>query len=370
MTDTYIARMNDSIANLVHHAFRLSWHHPRYIFSFFKLARYQKQAARMRTSHQSAGLCVPAFMIVSVTRRCNLHCRGCYSHVAAANENATGRTAELNAAELERVIDEAADLGVSFVLLAGGEPLVRADDIIEMARRHPRMIFPIFTNGTLMGDKILDAFRQYRNLIPILSIEGGKSGTDNRRGTGVYERVMAGVRKLKRAGIFFGLSFTVTKGNVVELTSRDFVSRLVREDTAVFFYNEYTPIEAGTESLCITSNERENMLRDLQKRRAEFDRLFLAFPGDEERFGGCLSSGRGFIHVAPDGRVESCPFAPFGDSSTRDQSLESALRSPLLEQIRLHHDELEETSGGCALWNRREWVESLIPKKEEIELED
>jgi MoaA/NifB/PqqE/SkfB family radical SAM enzyme len=102
------------------------------------------------------------------------------------------------------------------------------------------------------------------------------------------------------------------------------------------------------------------MLSTIEQRRKEHKRLFIAFPGEEDLFGGCLSAGRGFVHVAPDGRLEACPFAPFGDTSSATQSLSEALKSPTLSVIRKHHDQLHETAGGCALWDKREWVEGLL----------
>ena len=94
--------------------------------------------------------------------------------------------------------------------------------------------------------------------------------------------------------------------------------------------------------------------------RTKFPALFVAFPGDEEQFGGCLSSGRGFVHVAPDGSLEPCPFAPYSDSSLKDLSLKDALKSKFLVTIRENRDKLDETDGGCALWVQREWVKSLL----------
>ena len=38
--------------------------------------------------------------------------------------------------------------------------------------------------------------------------------------------------------------------------------------------------------------------------------LFVNVPGDEKDFGGCLSAGRGFVHVSAEGDLEPCPFAP------------------------------------------------------------
>jgi len=360
MQDRYISLMDGDILNLVRRAGSLTWRFPFYFSAFLRIAAYQKKAAETRASHRESGLTVPAFMIVSVTRRCNLKCRGCYSHIASGNEMSAGRLPELDTANLGRVIDEGAELGVSFMLLAGGEPLVRADDIFGMVQRNPDVIFPVFTNGTLIDDRIIRKFKKYRNLIPVLSIEGGKKSTDERRGSGVFDQVADKMRQLKKAGILFGLSFTVMKENVRELTSTDFIEDLVRRGTGLFFYNEYTPIENGTSELCIDHTERDQLLKDMQSFKKKYKALFLAFPGDEDRFGGCLSSLRGFVHIAPDGRLEACPFAPFGDSDARNKPLREALRSPLLEQIRAHHDELTETSGGCALWNRREWAESLL----------
>jgi len=42
--------------------------------------------------------------------------------------------------------------------------------------------------------------------------------------------------------------------------------------------------------------------------------------------------------------------------------LKDALQSDFLRQISDNHDKLSETSGGCALWQNREWVQSLLDK--------
>jgi MoaA/NifB/PqqE/SkfB family radical SAM enzyme len=80
---------------------------------------------------------------------------------------------QLTSEEWFRIFDEADDLGVSFILLAGGEPMLRRD-IIEAAGKKPGILFPIFTNGTFMDEKYFELFDRCRNLIPIMSIEGKK----------------------------------------------------------------------------------------------------------------------------------------------------------------------------------------------------
>jgi MoaA/NifB/PqqE/SkfB family radical SAM enzyme len=354
--------MDASIGSLVRRALFVASAHPSSAIAFLRIALRQGKAARIRAGYREKGLSVPAFMIVSVTRRCNLNCAGCYSRASEAREREAGRSSELDAARLSRVITEAADLGVSFVLVAGGEPLVRAREVLEIAKANPGIIFPVFTNGTLIDDAMAASFSGQRNVIPVVSVEGGEASTDGRRGAGVYERARSAFCALSRAKVFFGASFTVTKGNAAELSSGDFVDGLMGLGARVFFYNEYTPIAGGTETLCIDADERKTLLSALEEHRRRYRAVFLAFPGDEDKFGGCLSSGRGFVHLAPDGSLEACPFAPFGDTSVRDGSLADALRSPLLSRIREHHAELAETSGGCALWNRREWADSLVSR--------
>ena len=83
-------------------------------------------------------------------------------------------------------------------------------------------------------------------------------------------------------------------------------------------------------------------------------------PGDEEEFGGCLAAGRGFIHISASGNVEPCPFVPFSDKNLKNSSLKEALKSDFLKIIRDNSDELEEGPGGCTLWNKSGWLNSIL----------
>jgi len=79
------------------------------------------------------------------------------------------------------VITQAKDLGISFVLLAKGEPLMRPE-ILDITNDLPEVIFPLFTNGLLITDNIIARLQNQKNIIPVISMEGYESDTDNRRG--------------------------------------------------------------------------------------------------------------------------------------------------------------------------------------------
>ena len=87
-----------------------------------KIAWYQKKAADTRQELERQGLFVPPVMIVSITSRCNLACAGCYMKQQRAQPSA-----EMSPDILRSVIAEAVDIGVSVMVIAGGEPLLRKD---------------------------------------------------------------------------------------------------------------------------------------------------------------------------------------------------------------------------------------------------
>jgi len=310
MEKKYISLMNKSIATLVWDAVGIARKYPSYLVSFFRIALHQRTAQKIREKNRENKIPVPAFMIISITRKCNLSCKGCYSHATLEREIKEGRGNELNTQNLTRVVKEGADLGVSFMLIAGGEPLVRSVDIFTLARNNPLVIFPVFTNGTLIDEKIISQFKKYKNIFPILSIEGKGAMTDTRRGKGVYDSAVEKMQVLQKNGIFFGLSFTVTKQNLEEVISAEFIESLCSRGASLFFYNEYTPVEKGTEELCISAEERKILLSTLEQYRRRFKKLFLAFPGDEDQFGGCLSAGRALFMSLPTADSRLVPLLP------------------------------------------------------------
>jgi MoaA/NifB/PqqE/SkfB family radical SAM enzyme len=143
------------------------------------------------------------------------------------------------------------------------------------------------------------------------------------------------------------------------------VNNLVSLGCKLFFFVEYTPVREDTEDWIITDEQRDSLLSRRDSFRSQHNALFVAIPGDEEEIGGCLSAGKGFIHINAAGDVEPCPFAPYSDTNLRDMSLKDALQSEFLKKIRESHGKLSEAEGGCALWVEREWVRSLLHAKEE-----
>jgi len=353
---SHIPALNDAIAGYFKDAVRITLREPAKSRFFLRTVLWQRKAARVRRKWQKSGLHVPALLIVSVTSKCNLRCKGCY---AFARDKRKSEAPELSAARLRTLVAEANELGISAILFAGGEPLIRKD-LLTITKDFPSIIFPIVTNGTLIDEGMLDHFRTQRNVIPVVSIEGDERDTDERRGVGMHKRLQNAMEEMRAKGIFFGCSVTITRSNFAAITDHLFIESLIRAGTKLVLLLEYVSVEPGTEDWILTDEQRSTLAQKTERFRTQFPAIFIEIPGDEEQYGGCLAAGRGFVHVSPDGDLEPCPVSPYSDTNVRELSLKEALQSRLLQAIRQRHDTLSEMEGGCALWAEREWVRSLL----------
>ncbi|MDD1718489.1 MAG: radical SAM protein [Methanoregulaceae archaeon] len=346
----YRELFDTTIGETLGQAVRIIAAEPALVIPGTVILHHQRKAAAIRKRHERERLLVPPVMIVSITSRCNLACAGCYMHGRGGKP-----MAEMSPEVLASVVEQAAGLGVSVIVIAGGEPLVRHGEIFRIAKAHPRVLFPVFTNGLLIDEAMADAIAECRNLVPVISFEGFREDTDQRRGSGVYDRLLSACTRLKDRSVFFGCSVTTTRENFADVTGEAFVLEMIGAGVRAFTFVEYVPMEAGTEGLILTPDQKKNLQAVLAGFNRKFPALFIGFPGDEEAYGGCLAAGRGFVHVSPSGDLEPCPAAPFSDANLATVPLEKALRSRLLGQIRDQPEVLTESAGGCALRANRAW---------------
>ncbi len=97
---------------------------------------------------------------LELTARCNNNCRHCYINLPENDPQALAE--ELSFAEITNIIDQAADLGVVWCLLTGGEPLLREDfEEIYLYLKRKGLLVTVFTNATLISEKHIKLFKKY-----------------------------------------------------------------------------------------------------------------------------------------------------------------------------------------------------------------
>ena len=227
-----------------------------------------EKASAKRKKAEKQGIHIPPFLIASITPDCNLSCKGCYARANAEKTPDCGGEM-LGVDDWRRIFAEAEDMGISFILLAGGEPFLHLE-VPALAGEFPDLIFPIFTNGTLFKKENIAMIREHRNLVPLISIEGGKEKTDSRRGKGIYEKIVAAMGRLSAGGIIFGVSITVTKKNCDEVTDKEFLGDLIDAGARAVIFVEYESMSADDGDLCFDEVSRKAFLNRLAKIRAQF----------------------------------------------------------------------------------------------------
>lgn len=351
--------LTGGVENIVKGAIKATLSNPQESIFMAKYAFSSKEASKKRAQAEENGEHIPPFLIASITSKCNLHCSGCYARTNQACVD-SAPVCQLTDEEWKRIFIESRDLGIGFILLAGGEPMIRKD-VITAAGEIPEILFPIFTNGTMIDDSYIVLLKKYRNLVPVLSIEGREKKTDERRGEGVFRKLTYAMDLMKKNRVLFGASVTVTTANLKEVTSKEFLYQLEEKGCKVVFYVEFVPVTKEATELAPGDEEREYLKDRLNEIRQSYDKMvFISFPGDEKTSGGCLAAGRGFFHINSHGGAEPCPFSPYSDINVRDTSVREALNSKLFQNLQRKDVLMGEHVGGCVLFGRREQVEALL----------
>lgn len=167
----------------------------------------------VRYLHEKASrMKVPVNMTFELTSRCNFDCKMCYVHNADCSRN---RPYELTAAQWIDVARQAKDAGTLFVLLTGGEPLIRPDfNEIYEAMAKMGFVLSLNTNLSLLTDETLDLLDRYRPNRVNVSLYGvGNDTYAALCGAPAFDAVDANIRKLRQRDITVKVNSSITEYN-------------------------------------------------------------------------------------------------------------------------------------------------------------
>ena len=155
----------------------------------------------------------PARVYIDLTNACMLRCRHCCTDSGAAGND------ELSGAELADLIHQVRDLGSEYLVLSGGEPMLRPElpQLLELARR-VGLKTTLLTSGMLIDTEWAHRFASLGIRVK-LSLDGARAAThDWLRGAGNFERVLAAMELLRGARCEDRcVHFTVHRRNAAEL---------------------------------------------------------------------------------------------------------------------------------------------------------
>lgn len=254
---------------------------------------------------------IPLDGTIALTSHCNLNCVHCYIRDNSAKH-------ELTAKELFRIIDEITDAGCVYLLLTGGEPLLRPDfkEIYEYARKKG-LIVSLFTNGTLIDADTALLLKKFMPFSVEITLYGASPETyESFTGTkGTYDACINGIKLLADQGIPLTLKTMVTKINKNELPKmKAFAESLgldFRYGLAIFPHvnGSISPYD-----IRITPDETIALEFTDKDRSREWSALYDKFnaPASSELLFNC-GAGKNCFSITAQGRLRICDIVPEPD---------------------------------------------------------
>jgi len=303
---------------------------------FFNNAYFRK----VKEMREKYGYGPPSFFVISPTKRCNLKCPGCYANAATESD-------KLPYWVVSRMIREAKELwGARFFVISGGEPLMYESEgkgILDLYEENRDCIFLMYTNGLMITDEVAKRMGELGNITPAISVEGMREKTDERRGRGVFDKILKVMDRLYQNRVVFGISVTATRDNVEEILSDEFIDFFFKEKHASYgWIFHYLPIGRDVNfDLMPTPEQRVWMWKrgwEIKKKRKI---MYADFWNDGTVSDGCIAGGRegGYFHVNWHGDVAPCVFFPYAVSNIKDiykkgGTIDDAIRTPFFEAVR------------------------------------
>jgi MoaA/NifB/PqqE/SkfB family radical SAM enzyme len=281
--------------------------------------------SRRKQVEEKTGIHVPITLLIDPTSACNLKCPGCWAGEYAKHD-------QLEPELLNRILDEAKELGIFGVVMSGGEPFLYPY-LLDMAEKHDEQAFMIYTNGTKIDDQVAARLQKVGNISPCVSIEGWQEKTDERRGKGTYDKVVAAMERMHERGVLFGASITVTRNNYKEVTSDEFIDFLTDKGVRYMWAFHYIPVgRTPNTDLMVLPEQRAYLYQRASYLRENKIMTYVDFWNDGELTNGCIAGGDSFFHINPRGDVEPCVFVHFAVDNIRDKSLKEVLGSPFFRE--------------------------------------
>jgi len=287
------------------------------------------------------GVAPPLFLTISPTKKCNLHCDGCYANSSSKDVDTLDYTT------LTRIIKEKNTLwGSYFTVISGGEPFLYKSEsktILDLYLENPQDFFLMYTNGLLINDSVAEKLALAGNVTPAISVEGLEEETDKRRGKGTFKKIMQVMDRLDKHGVIYGISVTATRHNADLILSEEFNKFYFEEKHAMYAWIfHYMPIGRSINLKTMVSPEqRMQLFYKMQKVMCERELLVVDFWNSSPISDGCISAGRpwGYFYINWRGDVLPCVFNPYYTHNIKDiynnsGTLNDALFSPFFTRIR------------------------------------
>ncbi len=280
---------------------------------------------------------IPISGTFELTSRCNFRCEMCYVHEGCEQIDA------LSTEDWLKLGEEAKKAGTLFLLLTGGEPLIRKD-FTELYTKLKDMGFLVSlnTNGSLVH-KYVDLFRETPPSRVNISLYGTDDDTyESLCKVRMYSQVVENIRLLKDLGVSVKLNAVFTKENKHQI--KEIIDTAVKLNvplgTTAYAYPQVRlngdygenrgRMSAYEAAQCTLESELHRFPNELFLPRAE---KILASCSGKSCDGVACRAGRAAYWITSEGVMQACGMLPAIKADTKELGLLGAWKS-VLEQTK------------------------------------
>ena len=251
----------------------------------------------------------PVALLAELTYRCPLRCAYCSN---PTNWRDYGR--ELDTAGWQRVLREAAELGVLHVHFSGGEPLLR-DDLEDLVRaaRDAELYTNLITSAWRLGPERLDALRRAGlDHVQVSVQDSDAARADAVAGIALHDEKLAAARRVRDAGLALSLNVVLHRGNVERTGELIALAESVGAQRIELANTQWHGSAATHRAALMPSREaleaaKAVALRERDRLRGRLDVIWVVPDWWEGTPKPCTDGwGRSFVTVVPDGTVLPC----------------------------------------------------------------
>jgi AdoMet-dependent heme synthase len=309
----------------------------------------------------------PTYVDWAITRVCNLSCRHCVGM----------EDGELTHDEAVDVAENIISLSPKWIILEGGEPLLREDlpQIGQMFHRAGIDIF-VITNGNAFSEKKLQELASFSPKV-LFSIDGADAEAYEyvKRGAN-FETAMKWAKRCADLGIFHGITTVLTRLNSGQVTDFVRLTESLGGRSLIFLplkpFGNDAACHSYYEHYALTPKEHEETVRTIysipSKVNIFYDEPFLWNLSKEHSFSlsgsgsgitipdieGCAASYS--LYIQTDGSVRPCMFCSaqltFGNAAR--EPLSDIWRGMRMSKVLTGWSEQTSRKGACADCSRFE----------------
>lgn len=275
---------------------------------------------RFVSEHLARGSAGPSHAQIAITNACPQRCGFCY------NRERTGTP--LRKEEILRSIETLADMGVFWLGLTGGEPLLNRDilEIVERASR--RCAVKLFTTGCTLTPELAIGLKNAGLFSASVSLDHWREEIHDRGRNypGAFRAALEAIRMFKDAGLHTGASAVLTREMLATGECREFLAFLEGLGVDEAWLSEVKPsAPAFWDEGAVAGEAERQVLREMQdrcNREGSHSRMTVNYLGHFESGDhfGC-NAGRKMIYVDAFGEVSPCVFTPITFGNVRERPL-------------------------------------------------